>query len=387
MEECVRELHVVALSEDGRHVVLATSQDATSGEFMVASDARLAAAVRGDLQQPGSAPRAPLTPRDIQSRLRSGESAEHIATSAGVPLSKIERFAGPVLSEMAKVLEAARATVVARARLGPSALPLGEGVDLAIGQTAGLRPDSVRWATFRDDEGRWVVQVEYAARNRTKRASWSYDPATRRVTPTDPFSAALAHVDVAEPVPPRRRSSERTRAVPEVTGAEGREQARAGAGTPEPAAGLRVVPYPERLPEPGPGPELDPDPVQSEPVQGELSMSAPAAERPARPDTSEPDPRQQTAERPARPDTSEPAIPPAAADQPATAEQPVADKPAAEKPAAGKPPPEQPPLEQPSRAPRPARPGRPAARSRAAVPGWADVLLSTSRHVDEPDEH
>jgi hypothetical protein len=347
----VRELHVVALSEDGRHVVLATSQDAASGEFMVASDARLAAAVRGDLQQPGSAPRAPLTPRDIQSRLRSGESAEHIATSAGVPLSKIERFAGPVLSEMAKVLQAARATVV-----------LGEGVDLAIGRTAGLRPDSVRWATYRDDEGRWVVQVEYAARNRTKHASWSYDPATRRVTPTDPFSAALAHVEVAEPVPPRRRSSERTRAVPEATDAEGREQARAGAGTPEPAAGLRVVPDQERLPEPGP--ELDPDPVQSEPVQGELSVSAPAAERVA------------------RPDTSEPAVPPAAPDQPATAEQPVAEKPAAEKPAAEKPAPEQP-----SRAPRPARPGRPAARSRAAVPGWADVLLSTSRHGDEPDEH
>lgn len=376
----MRELHVVALSEDGRHVVLATSQDATSGEFMVASDARLTAAVRGDLQQPGSAPRAPLTPRDIQSRLRSGESAEHIATSAGVPLSKIERFAGPVLSEMAKVLEAARATVVARARLGPSALPLGEGVDLAIGQTAGLRPDSVRWATYRDDEGRWVVQVEYAARNRTKRASWSYDPATRRVTPTDPFSAALAHVEVAEPVPPRRRSSERTRAVPEATDAEGREQARAGAGTPEPAAGLRVVPDQEQLPEPGP--ELDPDPVQSEPVQGELSVSAPAAERVARPDTSEPVPAQQTAERPARPDTSEPAVPPAAPDQPATAEQPVAEKPVAEKPA-----PEQPAPEQPSRAPRPARPGRPAARSRAAVPGWADVLLSTSRHGDEPDEH
>jgi hypothetical protein len=52
----VRELHVVALSEDGRHVVLATRPGTASGEFRVALDERLTAAVRGELPPRRDAP-------------------------------------------------------------------------------------------------------------------------------------------------------------------------------------------------------------------------------------------------------------------------------------------------------------------------------------------
>jgi len=191
----VRELHVVALSEDGRHAVLATTPDAGRGGFRLALDDTLAAALRGELNRPGdtAARGSDLSVKDIQNRLRAGESADDIARSAGLPLARVERFAGPVLSERARMIDAARAAHVSRGRRGPSLLPLGEAVDSALDTSSGLRQDSVEWSTRRDDEGRWVVSVSWVARARSRTASWTWHPASRVLTAVDPASAALGH--------------------------------------------------------------------------------------------------------------------------------------------------------------------------------------------------
>ena len=191
----MRELHVVALSEDGRHAVLATTPDAGRGGFRLALDDRLAAALRGELNRPGDTTErgSDLSVKDIQNRLRAGESADDIARSAGLPLARVERFAGPVLSERARMIDRARAAHVSGGRRGPSLLPLGEAVDAALDASFGMRQDSVEWSTRRDDEGRWVVSVSWVARARSRRASWTWHPASRVLTAVDPASAALGH--------------------------------------------------------------------------------------------------------------------------------------------------------------------------------------------------
>jgi hypothetical protein len=192
----VRELHVVALSEDGRSVVLATTKDASTGGFRVALDAKLAAALRGDLPRPGEqvVRDSTLTPKEIQSRLRAGESPEQIAADAGVAVARVERFAGPVLSERERVIAEARAAHVTRGRRGRSLLPLGDAVESALAETSALRPESVGWTARRLESGHWLVQVSYTARARARTGSWVYDPSTRSVTASDPASAALGHI-------------------------------------------------------------------------------------------------------------------------------------------------------------------------------------------------
>ena len=191
----MRELHVVAVSEDGRFVVLATSRGATRGGFRVTIDDRLASAVLGDPARPGDAPPVDVTPKQIQARLRGGESVEQIAATAGVPISKIERYAGPVLSERERVLDQARAGYVSRSRLGASALPVGEAVDRHLADTAGVRPESVAWSARREEVGSWVVEVSYVSQARRRTAAWRYDVARREVTAIDSASAQLAHVE------------------------------------------------------------------------------------------------------------------------------------------------------------------------------------------------
>ena len=215
----MRELHVVAVSEDGRHVLLAGTKGASTGGFRVALDDRLLAAVRGDLAKPGEDPHAPsdLTPKDIQARLRAGESAESIALSASVPVTRVERFSGPVQGEMARMIDATRSAHLVRGRLGRSVLTLGQAVDRVLAQTPSLRPESISWETRREDDGRWLVTVSWFARARTRSAAWHYDPATKTVTSTDPAAAALAHHDPDTSVPPpKRRTAKATAPAPRV---------------------------------------------------------------------------------------------------------------------------------------------------------------------------
>ena len=201
----MRELHVVAVSEDGRHVLLAARRGTTKSAFRVALDDRLLAAVRGDLPRPGEerAAEASLTPKEIQARLRAGESAASIAQSAGVPVTRVERFSGPVQGEMARMIDAARSAYLVRGRLGRSAVPLGRAVDEALAGMPTLREESVTWETFRQEDGTWRVSVTWFARARSRVAAWVWDPTAKAVTAVDPASAALAHVDAA-PAPVKR---------------------------------------------------------------------------------------------------------------------------------------------------------------------------------------
>ncbi|MDX6219364.1 MAG: hypothetical protein QOJ48_1045 [Frankiales bacterium] len=201
----MRELHVVAVSEDGRHVVLAARRGASKGGFKLALDATLAAAVRGDLPRPGDEELPDLSPKEIQSRLRAGESVEKIARSAGVPLARVERFSGPVQGEMARMIDATRSAYVVRGRLGRSAVDLGTAVDAAL-HAGGADDERTDWSTYRQEDGSWLVTVSWYARKRSRSASWAYDPAQRLVTASDPASAALAHQESDEAASKRKPS-------------------------------------------------------------------------------------------------------------------------------------------------------------------------------------
>ena len=52
-----------------------------------------------------------LSPREIQTRIRSGATVAELAEESGMDAAAIERFSGPVLVERAWVSEQARACV------------------------------------------------------------------------------------------------------------------------------------------------------------------------------------------------------------------------------------------------------------------------------------
>ncbi|GLZ50491.1 septation protein SepH [Actinomycetospora sp. NBRC 106378] len=172
----MRELRVVGLGDDTSTVIL---EDPIRHErFTIPSDERLRAAARGDVRRLGQMEietTSPLRPRDIQARIRSGETVADLASGAGVPAAHVERFAYPVLLERARVAEIAR-----RAHHVPPEGPadprtLGETIN-AVLSGRGQDASDATWDAWKGEDGRWVVAMSWRTGHSDHLAHWTYTP-------------------------------------------------------------------------------------------------------------------------------------------------------------------------------------------------------------------
>ena len=115
-------------SEDGKRLLLV---DESGQEHTLAVDARLRRAFAGAPDSNGQLEipmESSLRPRDIQTRIRAGETPEAVAHAAGTSVEKIMPFAAPVMAERAHVAERAQLASVRRRATEPGARTLGEAV-------------------------------------------------------------------------------------------------------------------------------------------------------------------------------------------------------------------------------------------------------------------
>jgi hypothetical protein len=176
----MQDLRLVAANERGTHLVLRSTD---GDKFVVPIDERLRAAIRGDktllsqLDNGGGE----LRPREIQARIRSGESAEQVAHAAGIHVERVRRFEGPVLAEREHMAQQAQRSSVRRpgqAELRPNTL--AESLPLRLDEV-GLAAADLDWDSWRRDDGRWVVQAEYSHDGLTQQAKFLFDPRARTV--------------------------------------------------------------------------------------------------------------------------------------------------------------------------------------------------------------
>ena len=192
----MRTVRLVALSEDGRTLILALD-DADGGEverFELPVDERLRAAARGDARRLGQIDiglGAALSPRVIQSRIRAGQTPEQVAADSGAPVDRILRFAHPVLQERSRVAEQARE---ARVRLSEGTLTVNLHQFMAERvRMIGTDPHAVEYDAYRADDGTWLVTGSWRSGEESGTACWAFDVAGRTVTPSD-----AATMDFAE---------------------------------------------------------------------------------------------------------------------------------------------------------------------------------------------
>jgi hypothetical protein len=158
-----------------------------------------------------------LRPRDIQARIRAGQSAEEIADEFGLPVEHVRRYEGPVLAEREFVVRQARAVRMrAITRFDGTVPTLGELVAERLAAREVEHGDG-SWDSWRTDEGIWMVALNFAAGTRQRRACWSYDAQLRHVSPQDDEARWLTD---AEPAGPGPGAAVHRRLVPLRTGAE-----------------------------------------------------------------------------------------------------------------------------------------------------------------------
>ncbi|HKS45204.1 MAG TPA: septation protein SepH [Amycolatopsis sp.] len=247
----MRALRVVGLHEDGKSIVC---EDPARGErFLLPADERLRAAARGDVARLGQIEietESQMRPREIQARIRAGESVEQVAAAAGIPAQRVERFAYPVLLERSRTADLAQHAHPVRED-GPDVRTLSEVVAYAFG-VRGQDYTQAEWDSWKGEDGKWVVVLRWRTGRSDNSAHWSFSPGAHGGTVAtldehaedllDPNRVprtlrAVEPETVEQPAPP---------AAPEPPPAE------------EPAAA--ATPAPEEPPAPAPKPAPKPKP-------------------------------------------------------------------------------------------------------------------------------
>jgi hypothetical protein len=121
--------------------------------------------------------------KEIQRRLRSGETMDVIARDGHISIEKVERFAGPILQERVYILDQAFSVVLRK----ESARDQETFQDVVISRLApmGVDSDSLSWNTWRIDDGTWTIDLAYPNRDGHGSATWNFDLNRRSITATN----------------------------------------------------------------------------------------------------------------------------------------------------------------------------------------------------------
>ena len=161
----MRPLTVVGLTSDGLRLVLRSGNDTFELPLRDVPTARQPALPFAEQPAP--------SPRQIQERIRTGESAVAIAEQSGVPVEHVMRYEGPVLAE--REHQAARAQL---ARV--EGRPVGELVAEHMVRLA-QDPELLIYDAWLVEPGRWEVRAQCG--REAVRLRW--DPASVRVQAID----------------------------------------------------------------------------------------------------------------------------------------------------------------------------------------------------------
>ena len=115
-----------------------------------------------------------LRPRDIQARIRAGESPEAVAAAAGVPVERIDAFAAPVLAERDHGSGLARTHPVRRQGETTSHRTLRNAVVDALA-ARGVDGDAVEWDSWKLEDRRWQVKGSWEQDGTLHEALFTYD--------------------------------------------------------------------------------------------------------------------------------------------------------------------------------------------------------------------
>jgi Protein of unknown function (DUF3071) len=410
----MQELRFVAVSEDGRYAVLAIP--GRSARFTLPIDERLRAVALGQtsrLAQYEIEVESPLRPKEIQARIRAGETVEEIADAAGIAVERVRWFEGPVLAERAYVADQAQLASVRRQGDATPGPRLGEIVTERL-KVFGTDPEDAQWDAKKLGDGSWQVQLIFISGGRLHTAEWIFDQRRRHVLPADDNAARMSLPGTEPPQPAASAPGEATvtHLAPRLSSASGHSGpafGQPGTGTSgfgqgmvgngaiggrarheRPGSGRPTVPQPQ-VPQPQVG-----EPQAAERQHGEpgapipREAQAPAAVPPSVPSAPAVGPatvaaqasREKARVAEAREETATVA-PSSAADSPTTATPAAAARPAAPVTSAPSPAEAAPSAPAESAGEQAARQGRKTARGkRSSVPSWDEIMFGSSRQRD-----
>jgi hypothetical protein len=128
-------------------------------------------------------PEPTISIKEIQRLLRTGQTSEQISREYNVSIEKIERFAGPILSERIYIIDQAQQIVV-RKEIDRDPVTLIQTITSRLAPR-GIDASTLSWDTWRLENGTWTVELHYPQTGGVGVAQWSFDPLLRSLTSMD----------------------------------------------------------------------------------------------------------------------------------------------------------------------------------------------------------
>lgn len=209
-------LTLTGATPDRRRLLLVDDQGA---EFTLDITPDLRAAVRGETTRVGQLETkmsSSIRPREIQTRIRAGESAEAVAEAAGTTVDAIMPYVAPVLAEREHVAERALKASLRRAPGEGPAAPtqarvLGDAVAAHLRGVGADPAADVVWDAYRRETGRWVLTGTYLSAGRNGTARFTYDAPGNYVLSDNDDARWLVGEVLPEPVTPARDDLQQAR--------------------------------------------------------------------------------------------------------------------------------------------------------------------------------
>ena len=152
------------------------------------------APIQSRREKPEIPARSNLTPAEIQALIRAGRGVRSVANLAGTPVAWVRYLAEPIQQERQAIVAQMLTARQERSRLGLSGAGVGEAIVQNLRSRGVRSPESALEDGFtatRPNGREWRIQFVFDHRGRRQRATWSYDPQARRVTPLDTLATQL----------------------------------------------------------------------------------------------------------------------------------------------------------------------------------------------------
>lgn len=189
------DLRLTGKTPDGLHLSLANNDGA---EFTL----RISDTLRATVNQPRltsvstSDQNAVMSVKEIQRRLRAGETMEVIARDGEISVDKIKRFSGPILQERLFIIDQVHGLTPRRE--GKESLKgVPTFLEIIVSKLAprGVDVNAIDWNTWRLDDGTWTIEIHYPNRDGKGSAQFSFDSHRRSITALDDNSAWMTGED------------------------------------------------------------------------------------------------------------------------------------------------------------------------------------------------
>lgn len=162
-------------------------------KFRLAVDDTIRSAVRQALSETQEL--EPISPREIQDRVRAGSSVEDLVALSGASQSYIEKFAKPVLDELSHIVDAALAIriTIAGDRFNDEVQEeFGRIIESRLFASGAQR---VSWSSKRVDVGVWELKASFELGGETGHAVWLFEPRKYHLAPENETAVTLSNHD------------------------------------------------------------------------------------------------------------------------------------------------------------------------------------------------